>query len=326
VDNTPPGINVSAPSAASVISGESVSYTVTYTGADEIFLSPAAIAQVPAGFVKGEFSVEGSGGVRTVTFTHVKRDGILGLHILAQSARDAAGNWAEEAFGASFETVDLRPRLHVDFAQTGTESGTSEEPYSTLGAAVSAVSEDSMVFLHAGDSAETLVITKPMDLLSVGGPVRIGVAGGAPVSAPQSRAEAAVHSSAQSMTLEEIAALLAAHFAEVDLDGDGVLSAEEIRAFLESWGIPHTEALLAALLLADSTDGAAAAPGFQRTGEAPGDRGTGAGLEETNAPRAFGCDSFFNREASSLLDLFKALWPLLMLGLVLGGWRWGHRQ
>ena len=63
----------------------------------------------------------------------------------------------------------------VDFQFNGTELGTFVQPFNTLGEAVNAASHGGTVkFKQSGASAETLTISKRLNLQAVGGPVTIG--------------------------------------------------------------------------------------------------------------------------------------------------------
>jgi M6 family metalloprotease-like protein len=63
----------------------------------------------------------------------------------------------------------------VDFQYNGTQVGTFAQPFKTLSQAVNAASHGGTVkFKTSGASAETLSITKRLDLRAIGGPVTIG--------------------------------------------------------------------------------------------------------------------------------------------------------
>jgi hypothetical protein len=92
VDNTPPAIAVSQPTP-SVTDVGPVSYTVTYTGASSITLSPADITLVSTGTASGAVSVSGSGTTtRTVTISAITGTGTLSFSIAAGTATDSLGN------------------------------------------------------------------------------------------------------------------------------------------------------------------------------------------------------------------------------------------
>jgi hypothetical protein len=170
--------------------------------------------------------------------------------------------------------------------------------------------------MSSGETAEAPRITQALRLEAIGGPVRLGVASAAKET---SLPERPASGDAAAITLEEIIALLQAHFAAADLDGDGLLNAWEIAVFLEARGIPHDEALIAALLQGeqDATPwlGAILEPGS----DAPGQEADSADNVAESAPRTFGCNGL--RDARSPLELIRALWPLLLMGLVFASWR-----
>ena len=63
----------------------------------------------------------------------------------------------------------------VDFQYSGAETGTFAQPFNTLAEGVNAVSRGGTVkFKQSGTSAETLSISKPLNLQALGGPVTIG--------------------------------------------------------------------------------------------------------------------------------------------------------
>jgi hypothetical protein len=92
VDNTPPAIAVSQPTPSLTDVGP-VSYTVTYTGASSITLSPADITLISTGTASGAVSVSGSGTTtRTVTISAITGTGTLSFSIAAGTATDSLGN------------------------------------------------------------------------------------------------------------------------------------------------------------------------------------------------------------------------------------------
>jgi hypothetical protein len=115
VDNTPPVIAIGAPSASSS-GGETVTYTVTYTGADAITLRAEDITLNTTGDAAGVVWVSGSGALsRTVSIVYPSGYGTIGFSIAAGTARDAAGNLALEAGPSGMFSVahhTLRMRAH----------------------------------------------------------------------------------------------------------------------------------------------------------------------------------------------------------------------
>ncbi|NDE15912.1 hypothetical protein EBZ80_13370, partial [bacterium] len=111
VDNTPPGISISAPSVANAKASSSVTYTVTYTGAASVALDNASINSwiklVKSGTANASVAVSGTGATsRTITLSSFTGNGSVGVSVLAGSATDAAGNAAPAAAAPSPVTVD----------------------------------------------------------------------------------------------------------------------------------------------------------------------------------------------------------------------------
>jgi len=215
----------------------------------------------------------------------------------------------------------------VDFSHVGPELGTEAAPFSTLAEGIHYVLPGGDVKIVSGESSETGVITKAMTLKAVGGPVRLGVVASAPDLTKAQKDEAAMPD-VQPVDLDDIAALLAAHFDEVDADGDGMLSADEIREFLQSRGIAYTEESIAKLVAQLNRHAQALNADFSTMAEGEageGEVGEEEAEEEERAP-PFGCNGFFDGDSRSLLDLLKALWPLLLMGLVLSAMRRPERS
>lgn len=108
IDNTPPSIAVSGPSATATRNGP-VSYTVTYGGASAITLANAQVTVNQTGSATGSVQISGSGNTRTVTLSSVTGNGTLGISIAAGTASDDAGNMAGAAGPSATFTVDNTP-------------------------------------------------------------------------------------------------------------------------------------------------------------------------------------------------------------------------
>jgi hypothetical protein len=105
-DNTAPTLLVSAPSLT-VTNGGPVTYTVTYTGADNVTLANGNVALISTGTATGNIATSGTGTVtRTVTISAITGNGTLGISITAGTASDQAGNTAAAAGPAAVFTVD----------------------------------------------------------------------------------------------------------------------------------------------------------------------------------------------------------------------------
>jgi hypothetical protein len=110
VDNTPPTISISAPSAALTRSGP-ITYTVTYadTNFNTSTLATGNIILNTTGTVHDSSAVTGSGLTRTVTISGITGDGTMGISIAAGTATDLAGNSAPAAGSSATFTVDNTP-------------------------------------------------------------------------------------------------------------------------------------------------------------------------------------------------------------------------
>jgi hypothetical protein len=93
-DTVAPTVVIGPPSVATVKSGDSVSFTVTYADLNgvNVTLTPANVILNATGTATATVLVSGSGNTRTVTLTNVTGDGTLGISLPAGTATDAAGN------------------------------------------------------------------------------------------------------------------------------------------------------------------------------------------------------------------------------------------
>ncbi len=105
VDNTAPTVSISAPSAT-LTASNSITYTVTYAGADTITLASGDITLDKTGTANGTVEVSGTGSARMVTVKGITGDGTLGISIAAATAADNAGNGASPAGPSAVFTVD----------------------------------------------------------------------------------------------------------------------------------------------------------------------------------------------------------------------------
>lgn len=99
--------------------------------------------------------------------------------------------WSNAAAGVDPLDPD---NVYVDFSFGGAESGAQNNPFNTLGEAVSAANASANIFLEPGSSSETFsggsAINKALTLQNnnqAGGPVTIGAAGARSVTGGQSR-------------------------------------------------------------------------------------------------------------------------------------------
>ncbi len=105
----PPAVSIGLPSTT--LTGSSpVTYTVTYSGADTIILSPSKITLNQTGTANGSVAVTGSGNTsRTVTISGIIGNGTLGISIAAGTAIDQFGNTALASGASTTFTVDNSP-------------------------------------------------------------------------------------------------------------------------------------------------------------------------------------------------------------------------
>ncbi len=127
-DSVVPTAAISAPSASAVKSGATVTYTVTYTGADSVTLASATLNAT--GTATGTVVVSGSGTLsRLVTISSITGNGTLGISIAAGTASDLAGNTAAAAGpSATFIVDNIAPTLVVS-APSSTLTNTGPVTY-----------------------------------------------------------------------------------------------------------------------------------------------------------------------------------------------------
>jgi len=107
VDNTPPVLTITGPVPTATPSGP-VEYILTYEGAIDVLLRENDITLVsdPANAVGATVELSGDGNTtRTVTLTNCWGEGRLHIEVVAETASDAAGGYANAAMGATV-TVD----------------------------------------------------------------------------------------------------------------------------------------------------------------------------------------------------------------------------
>jgi len=137
VDNTPPAIQISAPSPA-VSHGEPVVFTVTYTGADTIMLTPDKISLNTGADVAGDLVVEGTAGLtRTIRLQNPTGFGSATLAIAAGTATDNAGNSAAPATSGAFDVDNYVLTLGLTPSGGGTISANPPGGNYTHGTSVS---------------------------------------------------------------------------------------------------------------------------------------------------------------------------------------------
>jgi DNA-binding beta-propeller fold protein YncE len=110
IDTVPPSVTVSPPSQSQTAAGsDSVTFTLSYEGADSVFLASGDITLNSTGSASASIGVSGSGvATRTVTLSGITGVGTLGISLAAGAATDTAGNTAGPAGpSATFEVLAL---------------------------------------------------------------------------------------------------------------------------------------------------------------------------------------------------------------------------
>jgi LPXTG-site transpeptidase (sortase) family protein len=117
VDNSAPGISISAPSTTDTKNGP-VSYTVTYSGADTIDLQTGDITLNTTGTATGTVGVSnGTTSTPTVTISGISGNGTLGISVAAGQASDTAGNTdAGAGPSATFNVDNTGPTVTINEA------------------------------------------------------------------------------------------------------------------------------------------------------------------------------------------------------------------
>ncbi|MBP7142738.1 MAG: hypothetical protein KBA71_12580 [Opitutaceae bacterium] len=111
VDNSVPTAAIGAPSTPDTDSGP-LSFTIAYSGADIITLSPGDVTLNTTGGVTATLQVSGTGlAERVVTLTNIQGAGTIGITIAAGTASDLAGNVAPGAGPSVAVAANQSPTL-----------------------------------------------------------------------------------------------------------------------------------------------------------------------------------------------------------------------
>ncbi|MNP35535.1 hypothetical protein D3C76_1288710 [compost metagenome] len=115
VDNTIPVINISVPSKATVKSGESTSYILTFneSNLNESSFSNSSVVLNKIGSVTGIMSITGGGNSRVVTIDNIVGIGTLSLSIGYGAISDKSGNVSLYIGPSSVVTVQTSSRLKL---------------------------------------------------------------------------------------------------------------------------------------------------------------------------------------------------------------------
>jgi hypothetical protein len=154
---------IGAPSSFLVKSGAAVTYTITYTGADNITLTAGNLTLNKSGNANATAAVSGSGATtRTVTISGISGDGTLGISIGAGTANALGGTVTASASSAStsFVVDNTAPTLTVDTLANATT--TSNNTLTVTGRtsdanAVQATTVNGTAVTLSGDAFNTAV-------------------------------------------------------------------------------------------------------------------------------------------------------------------------
>jgi subtilisin family serine protease len=128
IDNTAPAASIGSPSTNLTAAGP-VDWTVTYTGADSVSLTTAAVTLDATGTATGQLTVlDGTTTTPTVRVSSIAGDGTLGISIAGGAAADNAGNSDPGAGPSATATVDnTAPTIMIGPPSVGlTNSGPVE--------------------------------------------------------------------------------------------------------------------------------------------------------------------------------------------------------
>ncbi len=169
VDNTPPAITISSPSATTTSTGP-VTYDVTYADANfnASTLSLSDITLNTTGTATGTVSLSGSGTSYTVTISNTTGHGTLGISIGANTASDIVGNQAL-ASGASdtFDVTSNDALLSVFQISNGTLSPSFSPATNTYSDNIANLTSGITLFMTTDNPNATITVN--------GNPVTSGV-------------------------------------------------------------------------------------------------------------------------------------------------------
>ena len=155
-----PIVTISAPSAAYAKTGDSITYTVSYSGATSVSLSNANVTLNTTGTANASsVVVSGSGTTtRTVTVSGLSGEGTLSISLAAGTAADVAGTGSDAAGPSAVFTVDnTAPVSTIVSPSTATYANTSTVALSGTGSdtniSSTTISVDGGAFVSTGGSA-----------------------------------------------------------------------------------------------------------------------------------------------------------------------------
>jgi probable HAF family extracellular repeat protein len=155
-----PIIAISAPSTSSTVNGP-VSYTITYSGANNITLAPANVILNSSGTAAGNVSVTGTGNTtRIVTIFNITGSGTLGISLAPGTASNAFGVAAGAGPSTVFSVGPFVPSITITGPSVST---TATGPVSYVvtysNATVVLLSASNITLNQTGTAAGTVTVS-----------------------------------------------------------------------------------------------------------------------------------------------------------------------
>ncbi|PDW02309.1 beta strand repeat-containing protein [Candidatus Viridilinea mediisalina] len=190
VDNTPPTVSISDPSATATNTGP-VTYTVTFTDATIYNFTPATVTLNATDSATGTVTIFGSGPEFLVEISGITGDGALGISIAAGAASDAAGNFAPGATSTTFTVDNTPPTITItgpSQSMTSTDpvtyavsfEGASDYPFDDTFVTLTATGDATGTATVSGSGSEFVVT---ISAITGNGTLRISVGAGAALDA-----------------------------------------------------------------------------------------------------------------------------------------------
>lgn len=132
VDNSAPAVAISQPSVSHANAKSKVTYTVSYSGASKILLTPNQVKVARTGTVTSAVAVSGTGNTsRTITVSAFKGDGTVAISLPAGTAVDAASNVAPavDSTGTTFNVDTGLPTIALSAPSATNASSSSSIEY-----------------------------------------------------------------------------------------------------------------------------------------------------------------------------------------------------
>lgn len=164
VDNSAPAVAVSQPSVSHANAKSKVTYTVTYTGASKILLTPKLVTVTKPSTVTATVAVSGTGTAsRTVTVSGFKGQGTAQISLQAGTAVDAAANPAPavDATGTDFNIDTTAPTISISGPSAPLAKGSSSITYTVTysGADNVSLQASNISMLKSGTANASLAVS-----------------------------------------------------------------------------------------------------------------------------------------------------------------------